>query len=191
MCIRDSVNLVDYAGVQNDMDYPVFIDSLASANLTALTKNETYALFMNAYNALAIKMVIDHPCRHSAGGACDGPVASIKDIGDGPNATVWNKPAGTIGGKVYSLQQIEDYLRAPSPFSEDARLHACIVCASISCPNVRMQAYTPERIDVQMSANLEDMLSNRLKGMSLDKATYTVTLSNLSLIHISEPTRPY
>lgn len=65
-------------------------------------------------------------------------------------------------------------LRAPLPslltfllwlcFREDSRLHACIVCASISCPNVRREAFRPERVGQQMDDQLQQFLANPKKG---------------------------
>lgn len=175
-------HVVDYAAMATDPDFVLFVQSLDGAVTHGLSRNETYALFMNAYNALAIKMVVDHACLHSIFGSCKGPISSIKDIGwtaFGPVSTVWLKPAGRIGNKMYSLQQIEDFLRAPSPYSEDARLHACIVCASISCPNLRAEAFRANTVDKQMDDQMRDMLKNPLKGFSLNRQTDALSLSNI------------
>ena len=69
--------------------------------------------------------------------------------------------------------------RKPSPYSEDSRLHSCIVCAFISCPNVRAQAFRPDSVDDQMTAQMKDMLSNPLKGSMLNQTTNTLTLSKI------------
>lgn len=175
-------HVVDYKGISLDQDFSKFVQSLENADVQNLTKNETYALFMNAYNALAIKMVADHPCKKSILGTCEGPISSITDIGwtvFGPASTVWLKPAGKIGGRTYSLQQIEDFLRTPTPFIEDARLHACIVCASISCPNVRNEAFRANKVGKQMDDQVRDMLSNSKKGMALDRDAMRLTLSHI------------
>jgi len=173
---------VDYAGIKADPNFSTFVASLASANTYNLTKNETYALFMNAYNAFAMKLVIDHPCKHTIFGHCQGPIISITDIGikiGGAVSSVWLKSAGIIGGKSYSLQAIEDFLRAPVPFSEDSRLHSCIVCASQSCPNVRRSAFRPEVIDQQMNENFQFMINNTVKGLLIDRGSSSVTLSKI------------
>jgi len=175
-------HVVDYKGISLDPDFTKFVKSLETVELQNFTKNETYALFMNAYNALAIKMVIDHPCKKSILGTCEGPISSITDIGwtlFGPASTVWLKTAGKIGGQTYSLQQIEDFLRAPAPFTEDARLHACIVCASISCPNVRNEAFRANKVDEQMDDQVRDMISNGKKGLALDRDAMRLTLSHI------------
>jgi len=173
------LHTVNYPALAADPDFKAFVASLEHADTHGLSKNDTYALFMNAYNALAMKMIIDHPCKHNTFGSCTGPISSIKDIGLSPISPVWTKEAGKIGGKQYSLQQIEDFLRDPKPFDEDARLHACIVCASISCPNVRVGAFHPESIDAEMTDQMRDMLSNKVKGFALDRASKTVTLSRI------------
>jgi len=49
---------VDYQGIGEDPDFGQFVSSLAGLNTSCLSRNATYATFMNAYNALAIKV---HP----------------------------------------------------------------------------------------------------------------------------------
>ena len=46
----------------NDSDYTAFIDAIAKVNTSGFDHDAVYAFFMNVYNALAIKMIIDHPC---------------------------------------------------------------------------------------------------------------------------------
>lgn len=47
---------------------------------------------------------------------------------------------------------------------EDSRLHACIVCASISCPNVKTRAYQTDSLSSQMDDSVKDFLANPQKG---------------------------
>lgn len=53
---------------------------------------------------------------------------------------------------------------------EDTRLHACIVCASISCPDVRTTAYDPATIDDQMTDQMEKFLQNNKKGQHFGRS---------------------
>ena len=49
----------------------------------------------------------------------------------------------------------------------------CIVCASISCPNVRQEAFRPEKISTQMDDQVRDFLSNEKKGqLCIHKGTH-------------------
>lgn len=45
-----------------DVNFTAFVDAIAKVNTSGFDHNSTYAFFMNVYNALAIKMIIDHPC---------------------------------------------------------------------------------------------------------------------------------
>lgn len=167
-----------------DPDFATFVSSLETAVTAGLDRNQTYALFMNGYNALAMKMIIYHPCSGLLLGHCtpwSKPIKSITDIGVGIREvdTVWLLDAGKIGGKTYSLQAIENFLRKPEPFAEDSRLHACIVCASVSCPNVRQEAFRPERLDSQMDEQLRDMVGNELKGLKLRRESKELYLSKI------------
>ena len=174
------LHLVDYTAISQDANYTAFIDAIAKVNTTGLDRGETYAFFANVYNALAIKMIIEHPCTKSFLLRKCTPIKSIKDIGSLLHP-VWKMPAGVVGGKEWSLDDVENYLRDPKPFTEDSRLHASIVCASISCPNVRMEAFRPERIAEQMDDQVHDFLSNTKKGFLLDKSANTLHLSSIFL----------
>ena len=45
-----------------DTNFTAYIDAIAKVNTAGFGHNETYAFYMNVYNALAIKMIIDNPC---------------------------------------------------------------------------------------------------------------------------------
>lgn len=166
---REGMNahLVDYCGMKADSDFHQFLTSLAAADAHGLSKEGLYALYMNAYNALAVNMLI----RFAKGsdGKC---IQSIQNI-----SNVWTQFAGVVAGTSMSLNDIEGLLRNPSAvgFKEDCRVHGCIVCASLSCPNLRAEAYLPETLDAQMTDNVRDWLANPKKGSGLDGGTLTVT----------------
>ena len=97
---------------------------------------------------------------------------------------------------------------------EDSRLHACIVCASISCPNVRREAFRAGEVGEQMDSQVRDFLSNTKKGeftvspwfgeegtfghththththmhtgLSLDRSSNTLTLSPIFLWFVGD-----
>jgi len=62
---------------------------------------------------------------------------------------------------------------------EDSRLHACIVCASVSCPNLRKGAYIIQGLDAQMTDNFNDFINNTKKGMAVDRDAKKVQLSKI------------
>lgn len=121
-------------------------------------KNEQKAFLMNSYNALTVKLIVNHY-----------PVKSIKDIGG-----FFGKPWGVeffslLDGKIKSLDPIEHkWLR---PQFKDFRIHAAVNCASISCPPLRNEAFVASRLDAQlddqMQAWLQDSSRNQLEGKEL------------------------
>ncbi len=107
------INIVDYQGISNDSDFHSFLRQLSSQQTISFTNDTFYSLFMNAYNAFTINMIITHPCipLNMSNGQCK-QISTIWDIS--PN--VFNLPAGIIGGKTYSLNDIEGMLRNPSTY---------------------------------------------------------------------------
>lgn len=175
-----TIHTVDYATLVVDPDFTYFVKTLDAVDPFLLDRDAFFALFMNAYNALAMKLVGDHACKYDNIGRCLGPISSIGDIGKtgSPKApVVWTMPAGSVGGQVYSLKQLEDILRSPPHFTPDPRLHACIVCASVSCPDLPMQAFRKESLNTQMDAQMRSFLANPQKGFSLDRIGRVIQVS--------------
>lgn len=103
---------------------------------TAWSNDEQIAYWINAYNAYTIKLIIDHY-----------PVNSIRDIKDG-DKDAWHIPFIEIGGKTYTLDDIENTMLRGQ--FNDARVHFAINCASISCPPLWDEAYTADRIQLDL-----------------------------------------
>jgi uncharacterized protein DUF547 len=152
-----SLSWVDYTGMKKDPEFNKLVQQFAEFSPDQLEgKQEQLAFYINTYNILAIKTVIDH-----------WPVKSIKDVGSFLKS-VWKKKAGTIGGKEVSLDEIENEILRPLG---DPRIHMAIVCASVSCPNLRDEPYTAERIDEQLDDQAKSFLSNPQKGLFIDGNT--------------------
>ena len=115
------LNLVDYTALAEDPDYHQAFADLAGARPDELGSDpERFAFWVNAYNLLAIKTIVDRY-----------PIGSIKDGGNFL-FPIWKKKAGTVAGKEYSLDQIEHGILR-SDFSEP-RVHFAVACGSLSCP---------------------------------------------------------
>lgn len=121
---------------QNIKQFPV-------KNLSSREKK--LAFYINSYNILALKMVVDH-----------WPLKSIKDIGS-LFRPVWGKVAGTISGKLVSLDDIENDIIRPMG---EPRIHLAIVCASVSCPDLRTEPYTAKKLDSQLDEQVRLFLNN-------------------------------
>ena len=106
------------------------------------SREEQLAYWINAYNAFTIKIILIHY-----------PVKSIKDIGSKlqiplVNST-WDIQFIEIGDKELSLNDIEHRILRKE-FNEPT-IHFAIVCASMSCPPLRNEAYFASNIDKQLN----------------------------------------
>lgn len=146
------LNRVDYAGWARDPDYPKALAAFARFDPERLeTRSERLAFWIDAYNLLAIRTVID-----------TGVSGSIKDAGS-LFRPVWKRPAGVVGGRELSLDRIEHRILRPLG---DPRIHLAIVCASLSCPDLRLEAYAPDRLEAQLDDQARRFLANPAKGMA-------------------------
>ncbi len=117
-------------------------------------REEKLAFYINVYNILAMKMVLDH-----------WPVKTIKDIGS-IFQPVWGKTAGIISGKKVSLDDIENNILR---LMGEPRIHFAIVCASVSCPDLRAEPYIAEHLNSQLDAQVRSFLQNEKKGLRVEE----------------------
>ncbi len=105
--------------------------------ISTYNRQEQKAFWINLYNALTVKVILDHY-----------PVNSIRDIdispgwfSDGP----WGAKLVIIEGEELSLDDIEH--RILRPIWQDPRIHYAVNCASLGCLNLAPIAYTAHNIE--------------------------------------------
>jgi hypothetical protein len=175
---------------------------LGGADLKALRANGRLALLFNAYNALCVGHIVDQMRVEAGiseaegkgeggeekGGATDEAKKKSVDMKSGIKSInelsgrksrapkVWDQKAGMLCGTEVSLNDIEHTLLR-SKWSEPC-LHACIVCASVSCPNLRAEAFTAVHVERQMREQITEWLRNSKKGLARkDGGSKAVTVS--------------
>jgi hypothetical protein len=141
-----SVRVVDYAAVPGDPDYRRALAQLAAARPETMGRDERLAFWINAYNLLAIRIVVERY-----------PVESILEART-DHVGVWEMEAGTAAGRTVSLGGIEDTLR---DFG-DPRIHFALVAAAISCPDLR--AYDGVVLDEQLDQAAREFLADEQRG---------------------------
>jgi len=123
---------VDYDGFRADPRFPEFLGQLAGASPADLaTPAEKLALYINAYNALAIQGILDGYSPSSWWG----------------RRRFFRRAVFEMLGETITLQELEHERIIPIG---DPRIHFAIVCASLSCPRLSSRAYTPGRINFQL-----------------------------------------
>jgi Protein of unknown function, DUF547 len=153
--------LVDYTAIKSNGSLDKAYQELSAFKLASLSsREEKLAFYTNAYNILALKMVADH-----------WPVESIKDVGNLLNP-VWDKPAGELGGKTVTLGEIEHKILRTM---NEPRIHLAIVCASLSCPDLRNEPYTSVQLEKQLDEQTKAFLNNTGKGLKAEKDSLKVS----------------
>lgn len=151
---------VDYVHFYDEKErLQKYLNVLASLNINnKWTKKEKKALWINAYNAYTMKLVMDNY-----------PIESIEKV-EIAGRSAWDYPFANIGGELYSLNQIEhDILRKEF---NDPRIHVGLNCASKSCPRMARLAYTAQNVDIILEAKMKkfinDPFRNRISQKSID-----------------------
>lgn len=151
--------IVDYQGFKEDeKQLDGYLDFLAATDPEQLSADDQLAFYINAYNSYTVKLILDNFKNGK-------PPESIRKIG-GLFASPWKISFAVLGGKTYSLDNIEhDIIRVR--FTEP-RIHFAVNCASKSCPILISEAYEGATLDAQLQVStkkfLEDTSHNRLDG---------------------------
>ncbi len=167
---------VDYRGLQGSRkSLDRFVERLGSisrASYSAWTREERIAFWINAYNALALRIVIDHyPIRSRFIRSLVYPANSIQQI-----PGVWDEIRFPVMGRRLSLNQIEhEILRAE--FSEP-RIHFALVCASRGCPPLRNRPYRGDGLEQALEEQSAIFLS-RPRNLTIDRKQGVLHLSSI------------
>ncbi len=157
------INRVRYVAVtsQDKKALDGYLAKLQGTAVSMLARPEQKAYWINLYNALTVKVILDHY-----------PVKSIRDIDISPgwfSNGPWDAKLLTIEGEKLSLNDIEH--RILRPIWQDVRVHYAVNCASLGCPNLQAQPFTVMNLDDLLDQAARDYI-NHPRGMKIvgDKA---------------------
>lgn len=163
---EDGIVRIAYGGVAaaDRAALEAYLDTLARVPVSRLARAEQRAFWINLYNALTIRAVLDHY-----------PVGSIRDIdispglfSDGP----WGKMLIEIEGESVSLNDIEH--RILRPIWQDPRLHYAVNCAALGCPNLQGVAFTAANAESLLEAGARAFV-NHPRGVRFDDGRLIVS----------------
>lgn len=156
--------LVDYAAWKQDARHTQALNALQQIDPNRLSDKDALAFWINAYNLLTIDLIITKDEQNS-----------IKKIG-GFFINPWKGFKWEINNKHYTLDDIEHKILRPMG---EPRIHMAINCASLSCPDLRAEAYRAEVLDRQLDEQVIDFITNPTKGVQLqdNKATLSKIFS--------------
>ena len=132
--------------------------------------NDKIAFWINAYNGLTLKAIIDnYPIKSSFFKSRIYPKNSIRQI-----SGVWDKKKYTVMGNTRTLEHIEhEILR--KQFNEPG-IHVALVCAAMGCPPLLNKPYTGDRLEEQFDDQTRRFLSDP-KKYNIDRKGGKVSLS--------------
>lgn len=146
---------LDYSTLKNDSRFDQLLQQLATFPVASLEgRDQQLAFYINSYNILAISLVRQH-----------WPLESIKDATPWYQS-VWKLEAGQVDNTAISLDTLEhQILRNMS----EPRIHFAIVCASLSCPDLRAEPYLAQTLDQQLDDQAQRFIANPTKGIFLSQ----------------------
>jgi hypothetical protein len=155
------LNRVDYASFRANGRELLreYLAQLEKVKPATLDRPEQFALLANLYNAKTIEIVLEHY-----------PVTSIKDISLGGSVLSvvtggpWKKKVVELDGTALSLDDLEHGILRP--VFRDPRVHYALNCASIGCPNLRIEAFSGEKLEAQLDAAAREFI-NSSRGVDL------------------------
>ena len=151
--------LVDYRGLKNEeAKLDQYLALLEKISTKALSPNELFSFYINAYNAWTIKLILSrYP-----------DIKSIKDLGT-LFKSPWKKEIARIDGETLTLDHIEHNIIRPR--FKDPRVHFAINCASIGCPPLLPEPYQGISLNQQLDGVTRDFINDpkryRLEGRTL------------------------
>jgi hypothetical protein len=158
------VNRVKYGSVspEDRKSLDAYVAALEAAQVSALNPAEQKAYWINLYNALTVKVILDHY-----------PVESIRDIKSGLfKSGPWDKELLEIEGEKVTLNDIEH--RILRPIWEDNRVHYAVNCASMGCPNLQPEVYTLDNIEDLLQKAAREYV-NHPRGARIEDGKLTLS----------------
>ena len=172
----DNAGMVDYKKLKkNHRKLDIFVLDLKDLDkhiYETWDSNSKIAFWINAYNALTLKVVIDHyPIKSSLFKSQLYPKNSIKQI---PGA--WDRIFFRVMGKKMSLNRIEHKILRKE-FNEP-RIHMALVCAAKGCPPLYNKPYTGKKLHEQLENRAKLFFAN-IKNFRINRKKRTVFFSSI------------
>jgi hypothetical protein len=171
----DARGLVDYASLKGQRvyldDFVTYLERLDPKTFKAWPENERLAFWINAYNALTLRAIIDNYPINPATPNGAYPKNSIRQIHG-----VWDFNRVNVMGQSITLGYIETKILRHD--FHDPRIHVALVCAAISCPILRNEPYQGAKLDAQLDDQARKFLADP-RQFRIDRATKDVRVSEI------------
>ena len=134
---------IDYAIIYaNPSSLNNIVDKIGSKDVSSFTRNEKLAFYINAYNVLVIKNVIDNY-----------PITSPLKVKGFFKSITFN-----VAGQQLTLNDLENNKVRQLG---DARIHFALVCGAKGCPPIIAGAYLPKTLNSQLDLQTQLAVNSR------------------------------
>ncbi len=162
----DGKGRVDYNAIDRGAFDKVFAAVAASSPKKTPdqypTKDAQKAFYINAYNVLTWKNVLTR-------------LPKLKNVND-DKVSFFYFTKFVVGGDEMNLYDLENKIARPQ--FKDARVHFALNCASGGCPQLPPEAFTPAKVDEQLSREARKFC-NEKRNVDFDAATKRLKLSHI------------
>ena len=146
--------------VQRQGELELLIEDLRAIDPDTLTPQARKAFLINAYNLMVISTVCDHY-----------PIRSPQNV-----RSFFDGFPFKVGHQELTLNQLEKKVLFPA--FKDPRLHFVLVCGAKGCPVLSNEAYTPQKLEVQLDVQTRAAL-NSTSLIRMNDETKSLQLSEL------------
>ncbi|MXY24017.1 MAG: DUF547 domain-containing protein [Acidobacteria bacterium] len=149
----EGVNLFDYEGLQANAGdaakLNAYLEYLQNLDPRDYSRAEQMAYWINFYNALTVKVVLD-----------EYPVETIRDIHEGvvPYTGPWDDVHARVTGEDLTLNHMEHGILRP--LWQEERIHYAVNCAAYGCPHLIDTAFTAANTEELLDAGARAYVNN-------------------------------
>ena len=132
---------VEYRQWADNPRFDALVQQIATTDVSGMTRDEKLVFYINAYNILAARGILD-------GSSPDSLLGRY---------VYFKRDKYPVAGDRISLHALEHELIRPLG---EPRIHFAIVCASQSCPILQSHAYTLERLEEQLDSAARQFIND-------------------------------
>ncbi|MEZ4886378.1 MAG: DUF547 domain-containing protein [Chitinophagales bacterium] len=137
-----SNGLVGYSSLKKSTILNELVEQIASADLNDVGSAEKQAFYINAYNILVIKSILENNI----------PSSPLDVLG------FFDAKKHKVAGQTMTLDELEK--GRLFGLKKDPRFHFVAVCGAKGCPQIEPFAYTPSKLNAQLNRQTQKALND-------------------------------
>ena len=149
-------------------DYLSVLSAVKQSEYQLWTGDQQLSFLINAYNGFTLQLITQNYGKFQ-----NGKADSIKDLGSFFSSP-WKQSFFTLLDEKRSLDDVEH--KMIRVWFQRPRIHAALVCAAVSCPPLRNQAFVADKLNQQLDDQMSQFLSDDQRN-TIDQSDNRVYLS--------------